>query len=259
MVITLLTDFGLNGPYVASMKGVILGIYPEVSIVDISHEICPQNIEEAAFILYHAYSYFPPGSIHVVVVDPGVGKDRAILTVQTENFIFLAPDNGVLKYIYRDNPEAQVYRVTDSSYFLKKVSATFHGRDIFAPVAAHLSRGVKPDSLGDLADCFIKGSVPEPAIKDQKISGEIVYFDRFGNGITNITGELLQELNISAIKVRSSTIRSLSRAYMDVPVKEPLALIGSCNTLEISVNQGNAKDHMGLHTGDSVQVLFTTG
>lgn len=256
MIVTLLTDFGLSAPYVGSMKGVILRINPDVQIVDVTHEISPQNVDEAAFVLKRVYHYFPKGTIHVAVVDPGVGSERAVLAVQTDEYTFLAPDNGVLRYVFDDHPEAKVFRVTNRSLFLEKVSRTFHGRDIFAPVAAHLSRGVEVTEVGEPFSEYVKGDVRRPDIEPQKISGEIVYVDKFGNGITNIGGDLLAGQNNVQIRVQSSVLTELSKTYLDVPVGAPLALIGSGGTLEISVNRGSAKERMGFRVGDSVMVVF---
>ena len=255
MIITLLTDFGYSDPYVGSMKGVVLEINPDVTLVDISHNVAPQNIHEAAFILKRAYPFFPKGTIHVVVVDPGVGSDRSIIGVKTDSYIFLAPNNGVLKYIF-NNHSAVVYQITNRNYFRKKVSQTFHGRDIFAPVAAHISKGISLDTLGQSFENYTKGIVPKPVAGNKKISGEILYIDRFGNGITNIDGYLLTGLNQIRIRVKTTMIISLSTNYADVPTGKPLALIGSGDTLEISINQGNASQQLGFGLGDKITISF---
>ena len=256
MIITLITDFGFSSSYVGAMKGVMLRINPDLQIIDINHNVSPQNIEEAAFILKNVYSFFSAGTIHVVVIDPGVGTDRAILAAQTNDYIFLAPDNGVLKYIFDENPDIRVFKVTNKKLFLEKVSSTFHGRDIFAPVAAHLSKGIPTETVGEPFTEYIRGKVKTPAVDSHRISGEIIYIDRFGNGITNIGEDLLKKKKNLQILIRNTTIKNLSTVYSDVHTGEVLALIGSSGTLEISVNQGNAKKQLEFSVGDSVIVTF---
>ena len=196
MIITLTTDFGMSDAFVGAIKGVILGINPNAQIVDVSHEIPPQDIDRAAFVVKSAASCFPKGTIHVVVVDPGVGTERPVLAVRTEGGVFLAPDNGVLKYIFAGHPGAEVFNVTRSEYFRGRVSRTFHGRDIFAPVAAHLSKGLAPEKLGSPFADFERGSVARPVRSPNRIAGVIIAFDRFGNGITNIPAEWTEGPNL---------------------------------------------------------------
>jgi S-adenosylmethionine hydrolase len=254
LIITLLTDFGLSGPYVGSMKGIILGINPDVKIIDISHRISPQNIEEAAFVLNQVYKYFPESTIHVIVVDPGVGSKRAVLAVKTNVYTFIAPDNGVLKYIYHNHPDAIVYEITNKMYFRQSVSHTFHGRDIFAPVAAHLSIGIEIANMGSKCSPVVKAEIRKPLVINQKISGEIIFFDHFGNGITNIDSSLLKSNYIKRITVGNRSINKLSQSYSDMPANELLALIGSHETLEISINRGNAEKKLDLNIGDPVNI-----
>jgi hypothetical protein len=280
LIITLTTDFGMSDAFVGAMKGVILGINPKAQIVDVSHEIPPQDIDRAAFVVKSAASCFPKGTIHVVVVDPGVGTERPVLAVRTEGGVFLAPDNGVLKYIFAGHPGAEVFNVTRSEYFRERVSRTFHGRDIFAPVAAHLSKGLAPEKLGSPFADFERGSVARPVRSPNRIAGVIIAFDRFGNGITNIPAEWTEgpdsirtagpaPVRIEAtaldgtvdpgsvtIRVAERTFVSLSRSYLDVAAGEPLVLAGSEGTLEISVNRGNARAALDLKLGEAVEVLF---
>jgi S-adenosylmethionine hydrolase len=256
MVITLLTDFGLTDPYVGSMKGVILSIHPDVHIIDITHGITPQNVDEAAFVLKNTYAYFPEHTVHVVVVDPGVGTRRAVLAVQTDRYMFLAPDNGVLKYIFHDEPDCRVFRVTNTSYFSKHVSRTFHGRDIFAPVAAHIAQGLAPEKLGEPFHDYIKGTVKKPVQGKDEISGDILYIDKFGNAVSNIEESLLANREIKEIRIKGYTFHALSETYNDVSAGKPLALIGSNGTVEISVNKGHAVEQLNLRTGDPVTVTF---
>jgi S-adenosylmethionine hydrolase len=256
LVITLITDFGTAGPYVGSMKGVILSIHPDARIVDIAHDIRPQDVDEAAFVLKQAYPFFPAGTIHVVVVDPGVGSDRAVLAVRTERYIFLAPDNGVLKYVFDACPDARVFRVTNQDFSLSPVSRTFHGRDVFAPAAAHLSRGVDIERMGEPFTEYVRGEVQRPEVRPREIRGEIVFIDGFGNGITNIEEALFAGREVDSISVRSHVIRGLSGTYSDVGAGEPLALVGSGGTLEISVCEGNARERMAFQKGDAVTIIL---
>lgn len=256
VIITLLTDFGLSDYYVGSMKGVILSINPGIQIVDITHDICSRNVEQAAFVLKRAYSYFPNGTIHIIVVDPGVGSERSILAVQTDRHIFLAPDNGVLKYIFNTHPEAAVFRVTNTSTFLENVSHTFHGRDIFASVAAHLTKGIKIETLGKPFREYIVGEIKHPIKEPGGISGEIIYIDKFGNGVTNIEEVTFMDQKKIQVRFKSQILKGLCKTYTDVPAGEILALIGSGRTLEISARGASASDKIGLQIGDKVTVTF---
>jgi S-adenosyl-L-methionine hydrolase (adenosine-forming) len=303
LIITLTTDFGMSDAFVGAMKGVILGINPRAQIVDISHEIPPQDIDRAAFVVKSAAPCFPKTTIHVVVVDPGVGTERLILAVRTEEGMFLAPNNGVLKYVFDGHPGAEVFNVTRSEYFRGRVNRTFHGRDIFAPVAAHLSKGLQPEKLGKPFADFERGSVARPVHSRNGITGVIIAFDRFGNGVTNIPaewtggriffptegpapvrienpvmvgiedpdsaqvedpvldgigdrGHATEDSGAVRVRVGGRTFGSLSRSYLDVAAGEPLVLAGSADSLEISVNRGNAKAALDLKLGDAVEVLF---
>jgi len=253
-LITLLTDFGLSGPYIGAVKGVILGINPDVRIVDISHEIGPQNVDEAAFVLKEAYCYFPPKTIHVIIVDPGVGSNREILAVQTEMYTFLAPDNGVLKYIFDAYPTREIYRVTNEKYFRKIVSQTFHGRDIFAPVAAHLSKKLPIDRLGEKTDYFIPGKVLKPVITENQIIGEIIYFDRFGNAVTNIDRSILKGNNPFWIRIKDQVIDHISKTYEEMESESIRAIVGSHNAIEIASNTRSARSILDLKVGDSLVI-----
>ena len=189
-VITLLTDFGNQDAYVGIMKGVIAGINPFANIVDICHSISPQDIFSGAYLLYTSYKYFPRKTIHVVVVDPGVGSRRNIICVETKNYFFLAPDNGILSFIVQEERLKSIIRVTNSKYFLPSLSSTFHGRDVFAPVAAHLSLGVRSQKMGIKINQLKQLDMPKPVHKKTgQVEGQIIYIDRFGNLITNIKRE----------------------------------------------------------------------
>ncbi len=256
MLITLLTDFGLSGPYVASMKGVILSICPDARIVDISHTIAPQNVEEAAFVLHRIWRDFPEGTIHTAVVDPGVGSARAALGVHACGHIFLAPDNGILKHVFDACPERQIFHLTNETCFRTPVSATFHGRDIFASVAAHLARGVPLESMGDPFDGYMTGDVKKPVRQSDRIDGEILYVDGFGNGVTNIPEEMIPDMSNVTIQIHKIQIKGLVRTYADVPSGNMLALTGSGGTLEISMRNGCASGKVPFVAGDSVTVLM---
>ena len=193
-VITLLTDFGVDDEYVGSMKGVVLSIAPEVTLVDISHHIDPQDIVQAAYLIASTYGYFPKNTVHLVVVDPGVGSDRSIIAVRTETQYFVAPDNGVLTFILEKERLTQAVRIENAAYFLQPVSTTFHGRDIFAPVGAHIARGVRLNELGPVEDSrnLLRIPIQRPHVTPAgELVGQVVWSDRFGNLITNIDSNTL--------------------------------------------------------------------
>ena len=262
-IITLLTDFGVEDEYVGVMKGVILSINPSVSIVDISHQIRPQNLVQAAFIVQSTYQYFPAGTIHVVVVDPGVGGERDIFALKTEGHIFVVPNNGVLTLLLEQEDPVSVTRINNSDYYLKPVSHTFHGRDIFAPVAAHMSRGIDLKQLGPPADPdkIFHLSIPRPYISQNgELLGEIVAVDHFGNLITNIKTDMIKHFCPEKsqykvlIGVGNSQIAGISTSYDRVDPKMPLAIINSRGYLEIAVNKGHAKEYFSANIGDSVSL-----
>jgi S-adenosylmethionine hydrolase len=255
-LITLLTDFGYSDSYVGVMKGVILNICPKVRIVDITHGIAPQNIDEAAFKLKSSYPYFPKDTIHTIVVDPAVGTNRSVLGVQTDKYIFLAPDNGVLKYIFYEHPDCRVCRITNPDYFLPNVSRTFHGRDVFAPVAAHLAGGVPLSEMGEAVRKYVQGRVESCEVTEVQIKGKIIAFDRFGNGISNIEQEKIGQTEKIRIEIKSIKLNRFSQNYQAVSSGEPLAIIGSSGTVEIAVNQQSAKEKLNLRLGDPVRIVY---
>ncbi len=257
-VISLLTDFGGRDGYVGIMKGVILAINPLVALVDLSHEIDPGDIDSAAFVLARSYRYFPPGTIHVVVVDPGVGSGRRILAVESKNYYFIAPDNGVLKWIFANDPGAHVISVTRKEYFLANVSNTFHGRDIFAPVAAHLAQGVPLANFGDPIDDYDKGNIHKPLKSGNKVTGSVIYIDRFGNLITNIAADEIAGKNkIARISIAGHAVARIADSYSQVQPGEILALIGSHGNLEIAQRDGSAAAKLNISVGTPVTVHFT--
>ena len=266
-IITLTTDFGITDTYVGTMKGVILSINPNVQIVDITHAIPPQDIYEAAFSIYAAHGYFPKGTIHVIVVDPGVGSDRQAIVYQTDSAFFVCPDNGILSYLLQnvENEGEQsvgTVEIENKAYYLPEVSNTFHGRDIFAPVAAHLSLGVPITAFGPPVSTLVQLPIQVPELSGNTLTGQIVKIDRFGNAITNISESAIARLRgastgkRSAYEIRIGSVRlnRLNRAYAESGVGKPLAIIGSSGLLEIAINEGNAKEGLGLKWGDPVVI-----
>ena len=266
-VITLTTDFGSTDPYVGVMKGVVLGINPEASLVDITHQIEPQNILQGAFLLGKGYHFFPPHAIHLVVVDPGVGSSRRPIILETPRGRFIGPDNGVLSYVLTDGgaqplmgkadqvglpAEWRAYHLTNPGYWLHPLSSTFHGRDLFAPVAGHLSLGVLPQEMGEEVDSLTCLPVDAPTWEDDRLRGRVVHIDRFGNLITDLPSSLLDEAPQLKVDVGGSRIRGLSANYAQGDGL--LALIGSYDTLEIALKNGSAAAKLGVHIGDAVLV-----
>jgi hypothetical protein len=257
-IICLTTDFGTSGPYVAAMKGVILGLNPGVHLVDVSHEIGPQNIREAALCLAKVVPHFPPGTIHAVVVDPGVGTERRLLCVRMHEQLFLAPDNGVLSWAARGAATIERIQLAQSRFWRHEVSATFHGRDILAPVAAHLSLGVAPQDLGPALSDWVELPWPAPVRTTQAIEGEVLAIDRFGNVITNIDGSELIAVEPSGMRAccGGQTTTGLVRTYADARVGSLLTLVGSSGLLEIAVRGGSAADRLRADVGFPVLVTW---
>jgi S-adenosyl-L-methionine hydrolase (adenosine-forming) len=258
-IITLTTDFGSSDGFVGMMKGVILGINPQATIVDITHDIAPQNIEQGAFLFTNACRFFPADTIHVVVVDPGVGSARRPIAAQVGDSFFVAPDNGVLSSVLRPSSSVpQVVHLTQPKYWLPRVSTTFHGRDIFAPVAAHLSLGVPLDTLGDPIDDWVKLWACAHATRiGEGITGRIVHIDRFGNAETNIAEELLAGMDRARIIVRvgSHSLHGIKSTYAAAAQEEAVALISSSWHVEIAVRDGNAEQMLGMRLGDEVMLM----
>jgi hypothetical protein len=263
--ITLLTDFGIEDEYVGSMKGVILSINPSVAIVDITHQIDPQDIIQAAYAIKSSYCYFPEKTIHLIVVDPGVGGERDIIAVQMMGYIFIAPDNGVLTLIYDEGNIDAIVRIENSTFFLKSISQTFHGRDIIAPIGAHLSQGVELSRLG--SETGLGDVVRLPDLRcdmSQKgvLSGKIVSIDRFGNLITNIDSKQLNEDDRRGQKrkpqiwIGQSRVLGIAATYESAEQNKPLALIGSRGYLEVAVNKGSAERYFKVKKGDIVKVII---
>ena len=264
-IITLTTDFGLIDPYVGIMKGVILSINGDTKIVDLTHQISPGSISEAASIFQEAYSFFSKGTIHVAVIDPGVGSSRRPILIQTEDYYFVGPDNGLFWPIIKSASKIKIIHLTESNYFLPEVSTTFHGRDIFAPVAAYLSTGINPLDMGTVINDPVSLESQAIEIMGDVIYGKVVRVDNFGNLITNIHKRELKcfldrhELNI---RVSGVNVSDIKRSYSDVEKDEFLALFGSSNYLEIAVNGGMVCESLELSRkeliGTKVEVCCAT-
>ena len=254
--IALMTDFGMADGYVGTMHGVILGINPNATIVDLSHEIAPQDVRQAAYVLYTASPYFPKGTIFVVVVDPGVGSERRAIALRAAGAYFVAPDNGVLSYVVTHKRPGQIVELSNPDYWLTEVSATFHGRDIFSPVGAHLSRGVPLENLGRPLDQIVSFSIPQPMVgADGSIEGHVLHIDRFGNVITDVRKELLTSDHAWAVAVGGRRVEGIRRTYATVERGALVALIGSEGHLEVAIRDGSAGEELNLRVGDPVRVL----
>ena len=248
MIITLTTDFGLSDPFVGIMKGVILGIAPRAQIVDISHEIRSYDIVEGAFLIASAFRYFPEGTVHIVVVDPGVGSSRRPIAASANRHFFVAPDNGVLSAVF----EQEVYHITNRSLFLDSVSRTFHGRDIFSPVAAHVANGAPIDSVGPRILDFLKKPLPKPRPQGDKTVGTVLRVDKFGNIITNLRRKDLT--NDFTIRVAGLTITRLYSSFSEAKPGEFFAIEGSTGFIELAVDQGSAADKLKVGRGAEIEV-----
>ena len=260
-IVTLLTDFGTRDHYVASMKGVILGINPVCTLVDISHEVRPHDIREGALILANVYPYFPRGTIHLAVVDPGVGSSRKPILFITKDYFFLGPDNGLLSVAAEKDWVKKVIILSNRSFFRPSISSTFHGRDIFASVAGYLSTGIEPESVGRVVSSWVKFDFGKPWIVKGDLVGQISHIDSFGNIVTNISQ---QDLNRFAkkraivISIGKREIQGLRKGYWEPKKGELLGLIGSGDFLEISVREGDARKVLKSRRSDRVRIRLQT-
>jgi S-adenosyl-L-methionine hydrolase (adenosine-forming) len=261
-LVTLTTDFGVNDYFVGTMKGVILGINPAAQIIDICNSIQSFDVLDGALTIAQAYSYFPPDTIHVVIVDPGVGSERRPLLITTEKHIFIAPDNGVMSLVYERAERLSVRHITASHYFLQPVSQTFHGRDVFAACAGWLSKGVEVAKFGDEVTDFVRFSAPKPKPMSEKtFKGVVLKSDKFGNLITNFTAKEVPQLfapeppafRIQVGKAEVTTIRS---AYAQAAPGEVFGILGSMGYLEISANRAAANRLVGADKGSEVSIAF---
>lgn len=257
-IITLTTDFGEDSPYVAAMKGVILGVNPQARIVDLSHHIPPQDVWQAAFFLGTSIPYFPRGVIHVVVVDPGVGSARALLHVEVGGHCLLAPDNGCWTELERSSPRPPaVRRLTEACYWRHPMSRTFHGRDILAPVAGWLSRGLLPEKLGPLVAEWIRLETPAPVVTADRIHGVVVFVDHYGNLISNIPGEAIATLAGRAVRITvgDEEVLRCVQTYAEAEAGTLVALVSSSGRLEVAVAQGSAARRLQAGVGTPVTVM----
>ncbi|MDR3570527.1 MAG: SAM-dependent chlorinase/fluorinase [Syntrophobacteraceae bacterium] len=259
-VITLLSDFGLEDHYVAAMKGVILTICPGARPIDITHLIAPQDVRSAAFVLYSTHGYFPQGTIHLAVVDPGVGTERRPVAIRMGSSYFVGPDNGLFSLILKRETGWEARELDNVSFWRNPVSNTFHGRDIFAPVAAHLAAGAPFEMVGGVCG-LVSAPWGEPEVGKDSVKGEVIHLDRFGNAITNVLLEVLEK-KAQAKKwevLAGKGAVSIQRSYAMVPTGEALALAGSTGFIEIAVNGGSAASKLELRPGSEVAFrLFAT-
>ena len=261
-IITLTTDFGYKDEYVGLMKGVILGINPNVTIIDLCHKIEAQNVIEAAYLIRSAYSYFPKNTMHVIIVDPGVGSQRKIIFSKTNKHYFLAPDNGILDLIFEDHMPDYIYSVTNTDYFLHPISNTFHGRDIFAPVSSHILNGLNPDNIGENIsfEDMVHLKIQRPVMdKNGILQGSIISIDTFGNLTTNIDRKIFKkasfdEKNIQII-IGNEIIKGISNSYNTVLKGKILAIFGSREYLEIAANRGNAQKKLAVKNGHKIKLF----
>jgi hypothetical protein len=259
-IITLTTDFGQQDGYVGAMQGVILTICPTATIVPLSHQISPQEVQGAAFVLYQAFNYYPPHTVHCVVVDPGVGSKRRAIAVRTSHGIFVGPDNGLFSLVLSgENINVlEAITLTNPAYQLSEVSATFHGRDIFAPAAAHIANGVHLSHLGPPAINLVRleyGATVYP--RGQEFESQIIHIDHFGNLILNLTLPDITDPEQVSFVIKDTVIESLKYTFADVEENRLLAYVGSTQDhIEIAVRNGNAAKRLNVQTGDTVTVRF---
>ena len=261
-IVTLTSDFGLNDHFVGTMKGVILNIAPEAKIIDICHSVQPFDILDGALTIAQAYSYFPAGTIHVVVVDPGVGSARRPLMVSTERHYLVAPDNGVLSLILDREERVKVRHITMQHYFLQPLSNTFHGRDVFAPVAGYLAKGVDGEKLGDEISDYVRFSAPRPKAAGEKtMRGVILKVDRFGNLVTNFTLQDVPALFQTPplpfkIVIGNREITELHNTYSEALPNELFGILGSMGYVEIAASRASAAQLLGVGKGTEVHIVL---
>jgi S-adenosylmethionine hydrolase len=262
-IVTLITDFGAKDSFAGSVKGVIYKINQQTLIVDITHEIGPQDIWEAAFTLKTAYRYYPKGTIHMAVVDPGVGSGRRPIIVVTESYYFVGPDNGIFSLVFQEAERLRVHHITASHYFLPDFGPTFHARDIFAPVAAWLAKGIPSGNFGDTIEDYVKLNVPVPKSSASGVEGHVVHIDRFGNIITNITFKDIQalvpdgsEMKPVMVTLGAKQINGLKKYYAEAAPGEPAAIINSSGYLEIFLYKQNARTTLSSKRGEPVRLAF---
>ncbi len=255
-MITLTTDFGTRDPYVAAMKGVIYSINPSLRVVDLSHEIPPQDVFECALFLAGALPHFPKGTIHVVVVDPGVGTNRRPIAVSDGEQCIVCPDNGLATLYLREHPLQHAHIISNPKLRQSTVSATFHGRDIFAPAGAYLATGTPQSELGDELDVITTLDIPQPTHDARGIYGAVIHVDGFGNLITNIHFSMVEDGVPALVRAGHHRLHTIHLTYSEVPSGSPLALFDSSGYLEIAINCGNAHAALRLDRGDAISIEF---
>jgi S-adenosylmethionine hydrolase len=257
-IVTLTTDYGTNDHLVGVMKAVILSINPEINIVDITHSVLPHDLLDGALAIGQAYKYFPPKTVHVVVVDPGVGTARRPILVASDTHYFVAPDNGVLSSVYDQTEALYVWNIISEHYFRQPVSNTFHGRDIFAPVAAWLTKSWQSGAFGEPIEDFVRFALPKPKTNGNVVKGVVLKVDQFGNLITNLRAEDVPAVSAEGgkftIKAGNATVNKLVPTFASGANGEAIGLIGSSGYLEISVNKANASKSLALGRGAEVTV-----
>jgi S-adenosyl-L-methionine hydrolase (adenosine-forming) len=258
-IITLLTDFGWGDGHIGAMKGVILGINPDCRIIDLAHQVTPHDVMGAALVLGKTYAFFPTGTIHLVVVDPGVGGVRKPLVLQTRDYLFVGPDNGCFTPVLKQEQEVRAYELAEQRFRLARVSQTFHGRDIFAPAAAHLSLRIAPKEMGPAVDgaALTRLAIPEPKLDGAGLRGEVIWIDSFGNLVTNISQEDLREFAPDSgieIGIRGERIKGLKRSYEEGKEGEIICLWGSAGLLEIALKERNLNRELGWGRGEKIWI-----
>lgn len=261
-LITLSTDFGTRDPFAGQMKGVILSVNPRAVITDLTHGIPRHDVREAARVIGESHRYFPEGTVHVVVVDPGVGSARRPIIIRAGGHFFVGPDNGVFTLVIRDHPNFEAIHITAENCFLKSpAGGTFHGRDVFAPVAAWLSKGHKPEKFGNPAQDIATIDIPSPLVKDDMVSGEVSHIDAFGNCISNIRAEDMEGIRKGGklhVRIKGQALDIL-RHYSEAADDRPRAVINSDGYVEIFICRGSAARALGVSGGEKVEVLGATG
>ncbi len=259
-VITLTTDFGTQDWFVGTMRGVIAGLAPEARVIDLCHDVTPGDIRAGAFTMAAAVDYFPEGSVHVAVIDPGVGSERQAITIQTDHATLVGPDNGVLSWAVRNHVVREVRALTNPAWWRIPVSRTFHGRDIFAPAAAHLAAGAPFAEAGEMITDFVRLPWPEPVSTSRSCAGEVLHVDRFGNAITNIPSPGVPAANggpdTATVRLPGNRTVPLGDCYANVDVGHAVAVIGSSGFVEIAINRGDAARTLGLVPGTPVVLVW---
>ncbi len=252
-IVTLTTDFGTRDGFAAQMKGTILGINPGACVIDVTHEIEPFAVMECALVIRGISRHFPPQTVHIAVVDPGVGGSRRGIAILSNGRFYVGPDNGLFSFLVSEGTSHEIREIQNEQYFLPNPHPTFHGRDIFAPAAAHLSMGAPLESFGLIVRHPVTLSLPQVRPISHGVEGEVIYVDRFGNLTSNVDASLLAR-PVTAVDVADLRIQGLSRFFSEVPEGKALALINSFGFLEIAVNRGNASEELGIGPGDPVKV-----